>query len=152
MPGMPSRQRSPLPALFLIPVLAIGCSRAAAGAPTTGSTVDGFKLGAPAACSPPVGVDASRYAASCAGWPEKAVSALDAEDPGHAKVVSIQTFADGAQAGPIDVTGASPLPAGPLTASTRTIFVFTLADGSTRATAVVCDTGGTCTGAASASN
>jgi hypothetical protein len=109
--------------------------------PSQGSTtIDGFTLGALAACSPPVDVDATSLDASCAGLPERAVAALDAREPGHAAVVSTSMYADGSQPGTIDVTG-NAVP--PKTATRHpcpdvTVFVFRLADRSTKATGVAC--------------
>jgi hypothetical protein len=77
---------------------------------------------------------------SCTTYPSLAEAALDARDPGHAAVVKVQTFSDGAQPGPIDVTGdASPPPEAASSIDAYvTVFVFTLADGTTRATGVEC--------------
>jgi hypothetical protein len=109
--------------------------------PSPGSTtIDGFTLGALAACSPPVDVDAAGLDASCAGFPGRAVAALDAREPGHAAIVSTSMYTDGTQPGAIDVTGN----ASPPKSETRhpgpdlTVFVFKLADGSTKATGVAC--------------
>jgi hypothetical protein len=68
------------------------------------------------------------------------MAALDARDPGHAAIVSTVTCADGTQPGTIDVIGGASPPAevtrhpGP----NVTVFVFKLADGTTRATGVAC--------------
>ena len=79
-----------------------------------------------------------------------AASALDAREPGHAAIVSTQQYADGTQPGPIDVTGAA-LPRAPESRHPGpdvTVFVFTLADGSVRATGVACVDAATCIGIA----
>lgn len=109
--------------------------------PSQGSTIiDGFTLGALAACSPPVDVDAATLDASCAGFPERAVAALDTREPGHAAILSTATYTDGTQPGPIDVTGdaAPPKPATRHPGPDVTVFVFKLADGTTKATGVAC--------------
>jgi hypothetical protein len=79
-----------------------------------------------------------------------AASALDARGPGHAAIASTKRYADGTQPGPIDVTG-NALP--PAAASRHagpdvTVFVFTLADGSVRATGLACVDSATCAGIA----
>lgn len=107
---------------------------------TTGSTIDGFKVGVQVACSPGIGPPPS------GGWcqgldPAKAIAALDARDPGHAPIVSVVTFTDGTQPEPVDVTGNAPTPTPAPTAHSGplvTVFVFELADGSIRATGVAC--------------
>lgn len=102
--------------------------------------IDGFTLGALAACSPPVDVDAAALDRSCAGYLKRATAALDTREPGHPAVVSVVMFADGGQPAPIDVTGDAtpPMPAPTHAGPAVTVFVFTLADGSTRATGVAC--------------
>jgi hypothetical protein len=123
----------------------IGCSsvgsieRATAAPTPSGSVVvDGFMIGSLAACSG--GTDATSQPNSCTRYPALAEAALDARDPGHAAVVKVQTFSDGAQPGPIDVTGdASPPPEASNSIDAYvTVFVFTLADGTIRATGVEC--------------
>src|SRR2546423_6433276 len=105
-----------------------------------GSTIDGFRPGVMVKCSPPFDVDVSVIDASCGGDPKRAIAALDARDPGHAAIVSMEAYTDATQPGPIDFTG----PGIPPTAAPRhpgpnvTVFVFKLADGSTRATGVAC--------------
>jgi hypothetical protein len=124
------------PIVFAAPLLAIliaGCA---------GSTwIDGFRLGAVIVCSGPVGVDEATLDRGCAGDFKRATAALDAREPGHAAVVSVEMYSDGTQPGPIDVTGDAPPP----TPAPRhpgpdvKVFVFTLADGSKRATGVACE-------------
>jgi hypothetical protein len=104
-------------------------------------TVDGFVLGQSLKCSPPVPpVDALTEASSCSGDGALARRVLDAREPHHLAVVGVDMYSDGTQPGPIDVTGDAPVPApaprhpGPVV----TVFVFTLADGSRRATGVAC--------------
>ena len=98
--------------------------------------VDGFTLGAVLKCSPPVD---SQYN-PCVEISKLAFAALDAREPGHLPVYSVETYADGSQPGPVDVTGESP----PAVAASQhpgpaiTVFLFTLSDGSRRATAVAC--------------
>jgi hypothetical protein len=102
--------------------------------------IDGSTLGAMAACSPPVDVDAAALDESCAGYLKRATAALDTRDPVHPAVVSVAMYTDGSQPAPIDVTGDAtpPMPASTHAGPTVTVFVFTLADGSTRATGVAC--------------
>ena len=127
-----------------------GCN--ASGTPPT---VDGFKLGAFEACSLPVGsIDPKYLGSSCGGMIDLASAALDARYPSHAAVVSIKRYGDGTQPGPIDMTGNGPPP----TPAPRhpgpevTVFVFTLADGSVRATGVVCPDSASCVGVSSYPN
>jgi hypothetical protein len=124
-----------------------GCN--ASGTPTT---VDGFRLGAYEECSLPVGsIDPKYPGSSCGGMIDLATAALDTRYPSHAAVVSIKRYGDGTQPGPIDMTGDGPPPSpaprhpGP----DVTIFVFTLADGSVRATGVVCPDSASCVGVSS---
>ena len=81
---------------------------------------------------------------------ELAASVLDAREPTHPAIASTKRYADGTQPGPIDVTGnaAPPAPASRHPGSDVTVFVFTLADGSVRATGVACVDSGSCTGIA----
>ncbi len=113
--------------------------------------MDGFKLGAMLQCSPPVGADAATLDNSCVGNLKRATAALDARDSGHAAIVSVRTYADGAQAGAIDVTGdaSPPTAVSPGPGPVVTVVVFTLADGSTNATGVACPEKGSCVGIAS---
>ncbi len=78
--------------------------------------------------------------ASCAGDVDRATAALDSRDPGHAPIVSVESYADGSQPAPVDVTGgeAPPPPASRHPGPIVTVYVFKLADGSTRATGVAC--------------
>lgn len=124
----------------LILAAAIGFS----GCGPTGSTIDGFKLGVVVKCSGGISEHTAATDDGCGGGLKRASAALDARDPGHAAVLSVAMYSDGTQPGPIDMTGDGPPPIpaprhpGPLV----TVFVFTLADGSVRATGVACeDTG-----------
>lgn len=108
----------------LLLTLTVAITVSGCGLLPSSTTIDGFTLGALAACSPPVDVDAAALDASCAGFPTRAMAALDAREHGHAAVVSTQTYADGKQPGASGVT--------------VTVFVFKLADGSMRATGVAC--------------
>jgi hypothetical protein len=119
-------------------ILAAGLGLSGCG--PSGSTVDGFKLGVVVKCSPPVDVDAATLDRSCAGFFKRAMAALDARDPGHAAVVSVATYTDGTQPEPIDMTGDGPppTPAARHPGPNFTVFVYTLADGSIRATGVAC--------------
>jgi hypothetical protein len=105
-----------------------------------GSTIDGFTPGGIVKCSGGIESDPAILAAGCMGNPKRATEALDAREPGHPAIVSFETFTDGTQPGPVDFTGPGEPPApaprhpGPLV----TVFVFKLADGSTRATGVAC--------------
>jgi hypothetical protein len=145
--------RHPLIFGLLVGIVLAGC--VAPGAPTTTTppnTIDGFTLGAIVECSPPVDVDAAVLDQSCAGFPKRATAALDAREPGHAAIVSTTMYADGTQPGPIDVTGDASVPPQPSMhpGPYVTVFVFTLADGSTRATGVACSgEPATCVGVAS---
>jgi hypothetical protein len=104
--------------------------------------VDGFALGQSLKCSPPIpeGPIDLLADASCSGDGALARRVLDAREPHHLAVVGVDMYSDGTQPGPIDVTGDAPVPApaprhpGPVV----TVFVFTLADGSRRATGVAC--------------
>lgn len=113
----------------------------------TGSVIDGFTLGVPVKCSGPVGPVPSDVI-GCGNYPELAVAALDARDKGHTAIVSMVTFTDATQSGPIDVTGdASPsIPKSAGSGGVVTVFVFTLADGSIHATGVKCSESGPCVG------
>ena len=107
----------------LIP-LAFAAIVSGCGTPNGTRVVDGFVLGPLVRCSPPVDVDAKALDASCAGFSRRAIAALDAREPGHAAIVSTETYADGRQ---VASSGIS-----------VDVFVFKLADGSTKATAVAC--------------
>jgi hypothetical protein len=138
-----------LKSLVLVPIVvlaAVGLSAVGLLGPTT---IDGFTLGSIVKCSPPVDVDAATLDASCMGDPKRATEALDAREPGHPAIASIEEYADGTQPGPIDFTGPGvpPTPAPRHPGPTVYVFVFTLADGSTRATGVACSE--TCVGVAS---
>ena len=125
--------------LLVVMVFALsGCGASAAPV-----TIDGFTLGAMEACSPPVDVSAATIDASCAGYRARAETALAAREPGHPAIVSSKMYADGTQPGPIDVTGNGPVPVQPSRnpGPVVTVFVFTLVDGSTRATGVSCTDG-----------
>lgn len=103
--------------------------------PTSGGTVDGFTLGVPLWCSGPVGsFSSAALDAGCLGDPKRAIAALDARDPGHAAVVSTRSWTDATHPG-------------------VSVFVFRLADGSTRATGVACQQAlGSCVGIGSHPN
>jgi hypothetical protein len=133
-----------------IVLMLAGCN--ASGTPPT---VDGFTLGAFEACSLPIGsIDPKYLGSSCGGMIDLATAALDARYPSHAAVTSIKRYGDGTQPGPIDMTGNGPPP----TPAPRhpgpdvTVFVFTLADGSVRATGVVCPDSASCVGVSSYPN
>ena len=124
--------------------------------PGPGTIIDGFKIGVAETCSPPIGsIDPSLVGSSCTGQPALALAALDARDPGHAAVISTAMYSDGTQPEPVDVTGNAPTPTPPPTAHPGplvTIFVFTLADGSVRATGVACPDPRSCIGVGSYPN
>ena len=127
--------------LAAVALSASACVSSTSVVPTASAIrIDGFTLGALAACSPPVDVDAAALDRSCAGDLKRATAALDTREPGHPAVVSVAMYADGSQPAPIDVTGEAtpPMPAPTHAGPTVTVFVFTLADGSTRATGVAC--------------
>lgn len=113
-------------------------------ATTSGSrtTIDGFTPGVHLVCSGAIGsIDPKYMSRTCSGKIELAIAALDARDPSHAAVVSMTQYSDGTQPEPVDVTGNAPTPTPPPTRHPGpqvTVFVFTLADGSTRATGVAC--------------
>ena len=147
----PSRRRRPSGFVVALVLALLGV---AACQPASGGTIDGFKLGAMVKCGG--GIDPITPAGAvngCGGGVERAVAALDAREPNHPAIYSTEMFADGTQPGPIDMTGDGPPPKsaprhpGPLV----TVFVFTLADGSVRATGVSCDDIGplTCVGVGS---
>jgi hypothetical protein len=128
-----------------------GCGSGHETASPSLAIVDGFMLGASEACSPPIGSIDPKFAdASCAGMLQLATLAFDAREPGHAAIASAKRYADGTQPGPIDMTGNAQPPA----AASRhsgpdlTVFVFTLTDGSMRATGVACVDSTSCTGIA----
>jgi hypothetical protein len=111
-------------------VLAAGCA----------ATIDGFEPGGLVKCSPPLVSDPVLLERSCAGDLGRATKALDEREPGHSAIIEWHEFADGRVPSPIDVTGDGPVPT-PNSAPTNwsvTVFVFTLADGSKRATGVLC--------------
>jgi len=124
--------------------------------PEPGTTIDGFKLGVVLVCSPAVGsVDPSLTGSTCAGQLALATAALDARDPGHAAVVDVARYSDGTQPEPLDVSGNAPTPTPPPTMHPGprvTVFVFTLADGSVRATGVACPDARSCVGVGSYPN
>jgi hypothetical protein len=108
----------------LLLTLAVAISLSGCGLFPRPTTIDGFTPGSLAKCSPPVDVDPAELGDSCAVLPTLALAALDARAPGHAAIVSMQMYTDGKQ--PADA------------ASNVMVFVFTLADGSTKATGVAC--------------
>lgn len=124
--------------------------------PAPGTTIDGFKLGVVLFCSPAVGsIDPLLTGSTCAGQVALATAALDARDPGHAVVVSFAMYSDGTQPEPLDVSGNAPTPTPPPTTHPGprvTVFVFTLADGSVRATGVACPDARSCVGVGSYPN
>ena len=139
-------------AILLIAVIAAavavsGCSVSPRSGATygTGAIFDGFTLGVPLNCSGPVGpLPSAAIGRGCGGDPQRAIAALDARDPSHAAIVSTSSWTDGTQPGAIDVTGDSPPTTGGAThpGANVTVFVFRLADGSTRATGVACSDSG----------
>jgi hypothetical protein len=150
MPKMISRitvrMRPALAVAIALSAVLTGCT----GAGNT-TTIDGFRLGAIEACSPPLVSDAAALDRSCAGYQTRAMAALDAREPGHPAIASIRMYSDGTQPGPIDVTGdaAVPTPAPRHLGPTVTVSVFTLTDGSSRATGVACTEDGPCVGVVS---
>jgi hypothetical protein len=109
--------------------------------PTSGDTVDGFKLGVIVACSPGVGLTAAELDRGCSGYPARATAALDAREPGHPAIVGVGTYTDGTQPEPLDFSANAPTPTPPPTAHPGPyviVFVFALADGTYRATGVAC--------------
>jgi hypothetical protein len=136
---MSTRQTSMTGALLAAVALSVSaCVGSSSLVPTA---IDGFTLGASESCHPPADVDAAALDRSCAGYPKRATAALDAREPGHPAVVSVAMYADGTQPASIDVTGdaAPPTPRPRHPGPSVTVFVFTLADGFTRATGVACD-------------
>jgi hypothetical protein len=121
--------------------------------PPRGTVIDGFTIGVAEACSGPIGsIDPSLMGRTCIGQQTLALAALDARDPGHAVVLSTSMYTDGTQPEPLDVTGNAPTPTPPPTAHPGplvTVFVFTLADGSVRATGIACPDSGSCIGVGS---
>lgn len=141
MSSMGTRATYRPPARYALAVIvATALGLAGCSLPQATNTIDGFALGPPVVCSPPVDVDEATLDATCAGFPRRATAALDERDPDHAAIVSIASYTDGTQLGSRDVSaGVSPPPM-----ATRhpgpevTVFVFKLADGTTRATGVAC--------------
>lgn len=116
----------------------LGSARATA--PKPGTIIDGFTVGSMLICSGGTQVSASS-GASCGGDLGRATAVLDAREPGHAAVVSVAKYTDGSEPGPIDVTGPGPVPTEvPLRHPGLIVYVFvySLADGTTRATGVAC--------------
>lgn len=112
-----------------------------ASMPTSGDTVDGFKIGVTLACSPGIGLDAAALDRGCAGYPKRALAALDAREPSHPAVVGVAMYSDGTQPEPVDYSANAPSPTPPPTAHPGprvVVLVYTLADGSVRATGVAC--------------
>lgn len=73
--------------LLIAVIIAAGMALSGCLASASPTTVDGFKPGAMAACSPPVGVvDQAALDGSCAGSIKRATAALDAREPGEAAV------------------------------------------------------------------
>jgi hypothetical protein len=141
-----------LKSLVLVPIVVLAAAGLSAVGVLGPRTIDGFTLGSIVKCSPPVDVDAAVLEASCAGDYKRATEALDAREPGHPAIVSIEEYADGTQPGPIDFTGLGvpPTPAPRHPGPDVKVFVFTLADGSHRATGVACSD--TCVGIGSYPN
>ena len=127
------RGRRTAPVLVLAG-LALASLFASRHAPLAGDTIDGFLLGSALYWSPPVGpIDPALEDRLYPNELGLATSVLDRRDPGHARLISVQEFADGIQ------PARDP---GPLVS----IFVFTLADGSVHATAVSCADSAPCGG------
>jgi hypothetical protein len=121
--------------------VAIGAAMAVSGcAVFGGSTIDGFTPGVIEKCAGPTDPADALLDASCPGQYRLARAVLDARNPGHAAVMSLEMYSDGTQPGPIDFTGPGipPSPAPRHPGPNVTVFVYKLADGSTRATGVAC--------------
>ena len=124
--------------LFIVPAVMVVTVATLVFGVFGSSSIDGFTAGVMEKCA---GLDDDPSVdASCGGGYRLARAALDARDPGHASVVSLEMYSDGTQPGPIDVTGPGlpPTPAPRHPGPDVTVFVFKLADGSTRATGVAC--------------
>jgi hypothetical protein len=124
-----SRACWPAIVFLLLVALVAGCT----------GTIDGFVPGSIVKCSGGIG-PIPPGVVTCGDYPRLAIGALDTREPGHAAIVQTEMFSDGRVPGPIDVTGDGPPPT-PNHAPTNwsiTVFVFTLADGSKRATGVLC--------------
>jgi hypothetical protein len=123
-------------------LVAVGFAAAVAGSGCSvrGSTIDGFTLGVMVKCSGGIESDPAILDAGCMGHPKRATAALDAREPGHAAIVSMEAYSDGTQPEPIDFMGPGvpPTPAPRHPGPNVTVYVFKLADGSTRATGVAC--------------
>jgi hypothetical protein len=126
--------------LFIVPAVTVLAVVVLVFGVFGGSTIDGFTPGVIVKCSGGIESDPAIVAAGCMGDPKRATEALDARNPGHAAIVSMEAYTDGTQPGPIDVTGPGepPTPAPRHPGPKVTVFVFKLADGSTRATGVAC--------------
>jgi hypothetical protein len=132
-------------------VLAACASSAGPHPPAAGDVIDGFVLGPLEKCSSPIGIDPRFADRTCAGQEALATAALESREPGHARIESVRRFADGTQPGPIDVTGPATLPPLPSRHAGRAVevFVFTLSDGTLRATGTACPESGPCVGVGS---
>jgi hypothetical protein len=122
--------------------------------PGPGLVIDGFTLGEPTSCMGGTympGDPTPLPDTMCFDFPALARAALDARDPNHVAIVSVDGYSDGTQPGSVDITGDATAPPeatrhpGPAV----DVFVFTLADGTTRATGVVCNGSGPCVGVGS---
>jgi hypothetical protein len=117
----------------------------------TGLVIDGFTLGEETSCMGPTDVPGAPTPppdTTCFDFEALARAALDARDHKHAAIVSVDTYADGTQPGSVDITGDATAPPqgtrhpGPAV----DVFVFTLADGTRRATGIVCTGSRPCAG------
>ena len=122
--------------------------------PNPGQVIDGFTLGEPTGCMGgtdfPGNPTQARHT-MCFDFPALARAAFDARDPDHGAIVSVDQYADGTQPSSVDITGDATAPPqatrhpGPAV----DVFVFTLADGTRRATGVACNGSGPCVGVGS---
>jgi hypothetical protein len=94
--------------------------------PAARRIVDGFPIGAPAACAPEL----------CDEWVQLARSVFDDRDPEHAEVINVRMYLE-------DLTNPLLFEPGVVHARSGTLMVvvFQLADGSRRATGVYCGVG-----------
>jgi hypothetical protein len=122
--------------------------------PDPGLVIDGFTLGVPVSCKGGADIRGAPTPSPdimCFDFPALARAALDARDPNHGVIVSVDQYSDGTQPGSVDITGDATAPPqatrhpGPAV----DVFVFMLADGTRRATGVACNGSGPCVGVGS---
>ncbi len=111
--------------LLITAIIVIGLIGAAVYLASGGGSksIDGFPIGQLATCSG-LGQLIESQGPTCEGLSNLATAALDTREPGHPTIASTHMYTDGGKPPGAD--------------SAVTVFVFTLADGTTRATGVSC--------------